>query len=87
MKAIYKGKVKDKNGYAVHLFYEYRGHEYMITDEHNGYSESMATKHKIEQDRIDKLIEEEAKPKKEHSYEDSAEFGFNLFWEYINEGE
>ena len=57
-KATYKGKCKDKNGYAVHLFYEYRGHEYMITDEHNGYSESMHTKHKIEQERIDKLISE-----------------------------
>ena len=57
-KATYKGKCKDKNGYAVHLFYEYRGHEYMITDEHNGYSESMYTKHKIEQERIDKLISE-----------------------------
>ena len=57
-KATYKGKCKDKNGYAVHLFYEYRGYEYMITDEHNGYSESMYTKHKIEQERIDKLISE-----------------------------
>lgn len=28
MNAVYKGKVRDKNGYAVHLFYEYRGHEY-----------------------------------------------------------
>ena len=56
--AIYKGKCRDKNGYAVHLFYEYRGHEYMITDEHNGYSETMKTKHRIEQERIDKLIDE-----------------------------
>lgn len=56
-KATYKGKCRDKSGYAVHLFYEYRGHEYMITDEHNGYSESMCVKHKLEQERIDKLIE------------------------------
>ena len=56
--AIYKGKLKGKNGYAVHLFYEYRGHEYMITDEHNGYSETMKTKHRMEQERIDKLIDE-----------------------------
>ena len=27
MNAVYKGKVRDKNGYAVHLFYEYRGHD------------------------------------------------------------
>ena len=83
MKAKYKGKVRDKNGYAVHLFYEYRGHEYMITDEHNGYSESIATKHKNEQQRIDDLIERESQPKKEVRYEDTAEYGFKLFWEMV----
>lgn len=56
MKAIYKGKVKDKNGYAVHLFYGYRGHEYMITDEHNGYSQTIAEKHHEEQKRINDYI-------------------------------
>lgn len=49
-KAIYKGKVRDRNGYAVHLFYEYRGREYMITDENNGYSEPLWVKHKYEQE-------------------------------------
>ena len=58
MKAKYIGKVRDRNGYAVHLFYEYRGHEYMITDEHNGYSQTMAEKHRDEQERIDRIIEE-----------------------------
>lgn len=83
MKAEYIGKVKDKNGYAVHLFYKYREHEYMITDEHNGYSEPMWVKHKAEQDRIDKEIEDSMKPQKEYKYEDSAEYGFNLFWDYV----
>ena len=55
-RAIYKGKVRDGNGYAVHLFYEYRGHEYIITDEHNGYSETMREKHLYEQIRIDREI-------------------------------
>lgn len=58
-KAIYKGKVHDKYGDAVHLFFEYRGHEYMITDEHNGYSEPMHRKHQYEQNKIDELIESE----------------------------
>lgn len=57
MKAKYTGKVRDRNGYAVHLFYEYRGHEYMITDEHNGYSETMAEKHRDAQQRIDRFID------------------------------
>jgi len=82
-KATYKGKVKDRNGYAVHLFYEYRGKEYMITDEHNGYSETMYEKHKKEQERIDREIEDEAKIQKPVRYEDTAEYGFNLFWEYV----
>ena len=87
-KAIYKGKTRDKNGYAVHLFYEYRGHEYMITDENNGYSEPIWVKHKNEQERIDKIIELENAPKKPYNAEKDAERGFELFWEYVNgEGE
>lgn len=85
-KAKYVGKCRDRNGYAVHLFYEYRGHEYMITDEHNGYSEPMWVKHKYEQDRIDQRIEADQKPKKEVRYEDTAQAGFDLFWAFV-EGE
>lgn len=59
MKAIYKGKFKDKyDKYAVHLIYEYKGHEYIVTDEHNGYSQPMREKHKEEQARIDRIIKE-----------------------------
>lgn len=56
MKAEYIGKCRDRNGYSVHLFYRYRGHEYMITDGHNGYSESLTVQHKQEQNRIDAMI-------------------------------
>ena len=85
-KAEYIGKTRDKNGYAVHLFYKYRGREYMITDEKNGYSKPLWVKHKKEQERIDQIIEAENKPKKEIKYEDTAEYGFDCFWNYI-EGE
>ena len=85
IKAIFKGKVKDRNGYAVHLFYEYRGHEYMVTDENNGYSEPMWVKHKNEQERIDREIEESQKPIKQCQYDGSGQEGFDIFWEYINE--
>lgn len=84
MKAKYKGKVRDRNGYAVHLFYEYRGHEYMITDPHNGCSETMAEQHRCEQERIDKLIELE-NASKDFRYEMTAQCGFDLFWESVNE--
>lgn len=84
IKAKFIGKIRDKNGYAVHLFYEYRGHEYMITDEHNGYSEPLYVKHKNEQERIDCLIKLEQEQKKQtYSYENSAEYGFDLFWQYV----
>lgn len=83
MKATFKGKVRDRYGHAVHLFYEYRGREYMVTDEHNGYSEPMWVKHKYEQDRIDREIEEEKKPIKEWSYEGSAQEGFDIFWDFV----
>lgn len=60
-KAKYKGKCRDKNGYAVHLFYEYKGHEYMITDGHNGYSESIRAQHIREQRRIDEMLDKNEK--------------------------
>ena len=85
-KAKFTGKVKDRNGYAVHLFYEYKGREYMITDEHNGYSEPMYVKHQNEQARIDREIEEEKRPVKEWTYKGSAQEGFDTFWKYV-EGE
>lgn len=89
-KAEYIGKSRDKysnhGGYAVYLFYKYRGREYMITDTHNGYSETLAEQHKREQERIDREIKEENKPQKEYKYEDTAEYGFKLFWDYV-EGE
>lgn len=82
-KAKYIGKVRDRNGYAVHLFYEYRGREYMITDERNGYSEPIWVKHKNEQERIDQILEAEKDEPKEWTYEGSAQEGFDLFWEYV----
>ena len=82
-KATYKGKVHDRFSRAVYLFYEYRGHEYMVTDEHNGYSEEMWVKHRHEQERIDREIEEAQKPVQEWKYEGSAQEGFDLFWDYV----
>ena len=83
-KAKFTGKVRDKNGYAVHLFYEYRGHEYMVTDEHNGYSEPMWVKHKNEQERIDREIDSQFKPSASC---EPAEVGLNLFFDYVENPE
>lgn len=89
-KAKLIGKVYDKNPFnkgirPVTFIYEYRGYEYMITDERNGYSEPMSVKHRNEQARIDRIIEESKRPKKETRYEDTAEYGFDLLWDYFEE--
>lgn len=55
---VYKGKIKNADG-TTDLFYEYRGHEYMVTD--YGWSamtnDTLGKQHKREQDRIDTLFE------------------------------
>lgn len=84
MKARYIGKSYDRNGYAVHLFYEYRGYEYMVTDERNGYSEPMWVKHKNEQERIDSIIDTQFNPS---LATENAEVGFNLFFDYVENPE
>jgi type I site-specific restriction endonuclease len=85
-KAYYKGKVRDKYSDAVHLFFEYRGREYMITDEHNGHSEPMHRKHQYEQARIDQLIEAEQHEAKEWQYEGSADEAISWFLDQLNQG-
>lgn len=87
MKAVFKrkycGKGFDRD--SVYLIYEYRGKEYIVYENRAKGNEPLAWQHKNEQARIDKEIEEENKSKKEARYEDTAEYGFNLFWESVNE--
>lgn len=84
-KATYKGCVHD--GWKhTELFYEYRGHEYIITKHNNGYMDkSLRQQHEEAQAEIDYKIEHENDPIPEQTYEGSAQEGFDLFWEYINE--
>lgn len=73
-KAEYTGCSKDKYTDTVYLFYKYKGKEYMITDTHNGYSETLAEQHKREQAKIDKQIEEDKKkPLVPEPYNNEAE--------------
>lgn len=90
-KAIFKGAIKGNNRFGkawehTELLYEYRGHEYIITKDNNGYMGTPLWKqHQEEQERIDKMIENEVKPIPK--YTGAAEEGFELFWEYIEKGE
>lgn len=66
------------------LWYEYRGHEYCVTKDNNGYmGEPLRVQHEREQKRIDDLLDN-PEPLKEWKYEGSAQEGFDLFWEYVN---
>lgn len=70
--------------YSNVVTYEYRGMTYDV-EYSNNWSYCVtpaAVQHKDAQLKIDKAIEEMNKPKKPHRYEDTAEYGFNLFWEY-----
>ena len=70
-----------KKGYAIELFYEYRGKEYMLTVYNNGYmQESLYKQHAEEQLKIDKIIENENKPIKQGTFDIDEIFNV-LGWE------
>ena len=83
--AQYIGKVYDRNGYDVHLFYRYRGHEYMITKYKCETNETLRVQHQQKQDRIDRIIEEETKPQKPHRYEDTAAYAMEQFMKMVED--
>lgn len=68
------------------LLYEYRGHQYIITRHNNGYAfDPLWKQHKEEQEKIDYMIAHQNDIPEEPKYEGSAQEGFDLFWQYINE--
>lgn len=70
------------------LLYEYRGHRYIVTKHNNGYAfDPLWKQHEEEQRRIDEMIAHENDPIPEWKYEGSAQEGFDLFWNYVEDGE
>ena len=89
-KAKYKGKWYEKGYHGIstpHLIYEYRGREYEVVDYKFNTVETLAAQHRKEQEKIDKAIEEELKPKKKYSYENTAEYAFKQIFDYWEKGE
>lgn len=83
MKAKFIGASRDnrfgKGWEHTFLFYEYRGHEYMIIKDNNGCAgEGLAAQHKAEQEKIDREIEEASRPAKRWEYKGSGEEGFDF---------
>lgn len=78
----YYGKGYDRD--SVYLNYEYRGYEYTVYENRAKGNIPLSWQHRSEQTRIDKLIDEENKPKKQYRYEDSGEYGLDLFMRYVD---
>lgn len=81
--AEYVGMAYDRNGYDLHLFYTYRGHEYVITKYRHETNETLKTQHQREQQRIDKIVDEEMKPQKPYKYEDTVDYAMKKFFEMV----
>ena len=72
--------------YSDEVEYEYRGHKYMV--EYPKCWTYCCTKPKIQHENkqweIDRQIEQEERQKqKPYRYEDTADYGFELFWKYV----
>lgn len=88
IKAKFIGATRDRNPREswkhTELWYEYRGHQYCVVKDNNGYmGMPIYMQHDEEQRKIDELIEHENDPIPEYKYEGSAQEGFDLFWEYV----
>ena len=88
VKAI-KGDNRFGKGWEhTELLYEYRGYEYIITKDNNGYMGTPLWKqHEEAQAEIDYKIDHKNDPIPEQKYEGSAQEGFDIFWKYVEETE
>ena len=77
---IYNGR------YSTFVEYEYRGMNYEVeyANDMSYCVTSPRVQHENAQAEIDKVLGSPTTVKP-HKYEDTAEYGFNLFWEYVNQ--
>ena len=75
--------------YSNVVTYEYRGIKYEVEYANDWtYCVTPAkVQHEDAQAEIDKMIEQANKPKKEHKYEDTADYAFGLFLDYVEGNE
>lgn len=88
-KATFKYKYYGR-GYErdfVYLVYEYRGREYTVYENLAKGNEPLSWQHRSAQAEIDRQIELENKPQKPFRYEDTAQYGIDLFMDFIETGE
>ena len=78
MKAKCIGKHKSEKG--IDLIYQYKGHEYIVTDYGwSGYSESLKEQHEFNQRRIDMIIHE-----RENERDKADEFNLDEVFEILD---
>ena len=84
-KAKFLYRERGTAGWNAILWYEYRNHAYSVS---YGMYTPVWQQHRAEQNHIDRLCEMERKmeerEKEPAKYEESAQAGFDLFWEYVN---
>ena len=75
--------------YSNTVVYEYRGRQYDVEYNNSwiyGNGNNPKQQHIDAQAKIDEEIaREEANKNKVTKYEDTADYGFDLFWEYVNQ--
>ena len=72
--------------YSTFVEYEYRGYKYEVEYANDlSYCVTLPkVQHETSQEAIDKMIEFKEMPKKEVKYEDTGDYGFDVFWRYVN---
>ena len=77
----------EHNRWMTILWYEYRGRDYTVN---TALYTPTAVQHRMAQESIDAAIEREMKDAEYQAthpqrYEDTAEYGFEMFWKMVNE--
>lgn len=76
------------DAHMVYLDYMYRGHEYTVYENRAQGNEPLAWQHRDEQDRIDRLVEQEEQEKnaqqKPCRYEDTAQYAIYQFLDFLD---
>lgn len=86
-KFVRKYYQRNFSDHFLYMDYEYRGRIYTVWENLRKGNEPLSWQHAMAQAEIDREIEEEAKPKKPFKYEDTAQAGFDMLWEYFEKGE
>ena len=76
------------DAHMVYLDYEYRGHEYTVCENRALGNVPLSWQHRSEQDRIDRLVEQEERDKNAKQdpcrYEDTADYVFEQFSRFLD---